>query len=86
VWRRDGSELFFIQENVLMRVLFDTQEGKRALASPQVVFDGNKLNARLEAGYDVSADGDHFVIVVGAEPTDAADTIIVVQNWAQDLE
>jgi serine/threonine protein kinase/Tol biopolymer transport system component len=75
-WRPDGSELFYMEGSRLMSVSFDGGSGVRA-GKPQPLFEG-----RFGSYYDVSADGQHFVMVKMGE----SHPIRVVLNWAEELK
>jgi Tol biopolymer transport system component len=84
-WSGAGDELFFVTGNTLMAVEVDTRDGLR-VGEPTALFDGDGLDATLNVGtnlrttYDVSRDGQRFVVVQDIEGEVTA-PIVVVENW-----
>ncbi len=79
VWRRDGKELFYIApDHKLMAVAVRTGATFEAEA-PQALFE-TRVREDPDRHYDVSADGQRFLIVtpIGSESTPP---ISLVQNW-----
>jgi Tol biopolymer transport system component len=79
VWRRDGSELFYLSpERKLMvvpvRIGTDFAAGK-AEQLLEVVFPGN---AYVWRRYSVSADGQRFLV---SQPLSEPSSVILLQNW-----
>ncbi len=67
----------------------DTRHPSFTPATPEVLFEGNYFTGELTGRtYDVAPDGQRFLMITeggGAEDTSAAPTIIVVQNWFEEL-
>jgi serine/threonine-protein kinase len=89
VWSRDGRELFYRQRRAVMAVAVDTSNGF-SFGPAQQLFDGPFATV---AGYDpdvktfdVAPDG-RFLMVepVGAEAKRPPTSIVVVQNWTDEL-
>ena len=86
LWAPDGRELFYRRDDALMAVPVQT-EPSFTQGTPEVLFEGPYV---LGPGrnYDVAPDGQRFLMITeggGAEDTSAAPTIIVVQNWFEEL-
>jgi len=81
VWNRNGRELFYRSGNKMMAVDLATQSGFSA-GKPHMLFE------RLYAPYyDVSPDGQRFLMLKPTEQSQAAPTqIVVVQNWFEELK
>jgi serine/threonine-protein kinase len=86
VWSRDGRELFYRSEDQLMVV--DVQLGDRFRAgTPRPLFadtyerDGGGGGGI--ANYDVTPDGERFVMVRRDAPTQGE--VVVVLNWVEEL-
>lgn len=80
-WRADSRELYYVQKGKLTAV--QLQPGPDiALGAPQVLFD-YPANAQ---DFDVSADGQQFLVEmpVGASP--AQQPLMVVMNWASAVK
>lgn len=87
VWNRNGRELFYRSGNTMMAVEVTTQPTVSA-AKPRVLFEGQYLLTRFpQAGvtYDVSPDGQRFLMVKEIEQTTTATQINVVLNWFEEL-
>ncbi|HUG82285.1 MAG TPA: hypothetical protein VML01_11525 [Bryobacterales bacterium] len=79
-WRADGKELFYVQGRNLMAVSVASAPSLK-LGAPEPLFSSEGLSstAGLRMRYDVSRDGQRFVL---AEPADQGSrTLRVVQNW-----
>ena len=63
VWRRDGRELFYREGSRMMAVDLDLQPEFRA-GKPRLLFAGN-----FDEGYDVTPDGQHFLMVRRQQPS-----------------
>ena len=90
VWNRNGRELFYRSGNNMMVVEMTTQPSFSA-GTPRVLFEGQYLTNRfpnLSAAYDVSADGERFLMVKEGATADEISIraeIVVVQNWLDEL-
>ena len=84
-WSMQSGELFFVEENTLMAAKVRTSPTFEA-STPQKLFDGEEIGMRFDTFsptsnmYDVSADGQHFVVVrpVGAG---GQTHLTIVENW-----
>ncbi|MEO8623836.1 MAG: protein kinase [bacterium] len=65
VWRGDGSELYYWHDDELVAVKFDAKwgAGRPKLGAQTLLFKAPYRGASLNTMYDVSADGQRFVIV-----------------------
>ena len=85
-WRSDGRELFFVQGNTLVAAsvtlapTFSVGSAKRLFQAEDAFARRGSSTMGRAYSYDVSADGQRFVLV---EPLEDASTpsIHVVQNW-----
>jgi Tol biopolymer transport system component/tRNA A-37 threonylcarbamoyl transferase component Bud32 len=93
VWRRSGGELYYRNTDKMMVVAFSTAGGFRASA-PRMLWQGNYSNGSgsscgmpgvSSSNYDVSADGQRFLMVRDDDQADVAKSIVVVLNWAEEL-
>jgi serine/threonine protein kinase len=86
-WRRDGRELFYLAPgNQIMAVALTPGETFESGApSPLFRIDPDKFNPSGEMGsdYDVTADGQRFLIVLGS--ADQITPFTVITNWTADL-
>jgi eukaryotic-like serine/threonine-protein kinase len=84
VWSRDGRELFYREENRLMVVSLDTSAGFKT-GLPQLLFEGY-INLVSGTNYDVSPNGQRFVMVQGSFQDVSASELRVVQGWFEELK
>jgi Tol biopolymer transport system component len=79
-WRRDGMELFYVEGATLMAVPVSTKPTLSAGAAMKLFSDPALVWVWPHPTYDVSADGQRFVLT---EPVGAVrpPAIRVVQNW-----
>jgi len=86
-WRRDGKELFFIApDRKLMAVDVKLEGSVFEAGVPKVLFQTNVVSYPNPRNvYDVSADGQRFIIVTPPEETSST-PITVVANWTTDLK
>ncbi len=84
VWARDGRELFYRNGDKMMALAVTTQPTFSA-ATPRLLFEGRyEPSFRGEANYDVSPDGQRFLMVKSMEqPTPTP--LVVVLDWFTDL-
>jgi Tol biopolymer transport system component len=100
LWSPDGKELYFqgLEGGVpkLVSVLLTADGESFELGAPIGLFDLRVLGAEgvfetyafsfnTGAQYDVFPDGERFVMIRGADAAGARE-IVVVQNWAEELE
>jgi eukaryotic-like serine/threonine-protein kinase len=87
VWNRNGRELFYRSGDKMMAVNIATQSGFTA-GTPRLLFQGQYVPASTSSpNYDVSADGQRFLMLKRSEQAGAAPTQInVVLNWFEELK
>ena len=89
VWNRNGRELFYRSGDKMMAVDISTQPSFAA-GKPRKLFEGHYLPNPISLArpnYDVSADGQRFLMVKPIEQEQAAPTQInVVLNWTEELK
>jgi eukaryotic-like serine/threonine-protein kinase len=87
VWNHNGKELFYRNGDKMMAVDIDTQPNFLA-GKPRVLFEGRYQPAPFPiANYDVSPDGQRFLMLKPSEQELAAPTQInVVLNWFEELK
>jgi Tol biopolymer transport system component len=85
-WRQDGKELFFAEAGGRIHSVSVTGGNQLQFGQPRLLFEAktmNIVNGGLGPPYDVSADGQRFLIV---EPrAEAAIPITVVVNWDRQI-
>jgi serine/threonine protein kinase/Tol biopolymer transport system component len=85
VWNPNGPELFYRSGNKMMKVDIATQPGF-APGTPQVLFEGGYEADVPGANYDVSPDGQRFLMIKANEQQSAPTQINVVLNWFEELK
>jgi serine/threonine-protein kinase len=86
-WNPNGRELFYRSGDKMMAVDIATQPSFAA-GTPRVLFEGRyELSPATTPNYDVSPDGQRFLMLKPAEASEAAPTQInVVLNWFEELK
>jgi serine/threonine-protein kinase len=87
IWNPNGRELIYRSGDKMMAVDVSTQSGFTA-GKPRMLFEGRYERAPIPiANYDVSPDGQRFLMLKPSESTEAAPTQInVVLNWFEELK
>jgi Tol biopolymer transport system component/predicted Ser/Thr protein kinase len=90
VWARSGRELFYrATDGSLMAVPVEAVADRWSSGAPLKLFNGPYLlrTNDLVRHYDVSPDGQRFVMVKlqAPDPAEVAPHIVVVQNWVEEL-
>jgi hypothetical protein len=87
-WRRDGSELYYVDGTTLMAVPVSPGQGFVA-GTPQALFNTPLLASVVSPGtlYDVSADGQRFLTWASLQSLGEAPPIRVhvVENWYEEF-
>jgi serine/threonine protein kinase/Tol biopolymer transport system component len=86
-WRKDGKELFYVEGDSLMAVRV-SMGPTLSLGSPEKLFSSEGLRIRLgrSSNYDVTPDGQRFVLAEPVAADDREATIRVVENWFAEFE
>jgi serine/threonine-protein kinase len=94
IWSHDGKELFYRNGDKMMVVAVTTQPTFQA-SKPRVLWEGHYshgLNSSCgppgttEANYDVSSDGQRFLMVKDLAQDNVSRRIVVVVNFAEELK
>jgi serine/threonine-protein kinase len=94
VWRRSGGELYYRAENKMMVVSVVTAPTFKASA-PRQLWEGRYSEGTgascgmpgvSSSNYDVSADGQRFLMVRDEDQTASSTKIVVVLNWVEQLK
>ena len=83
VWRGDGKEVLYLWGNRIMGVAVEDRGSGLAFAQPELIFENRR--ATRNAHYQVSADGQRFLVVESAEISDP-EPITVVVDWPAAIE
>jgi len=87
LWSRDGKEIFFRRGDAMMVVPLESRGSELRAGALERLFEGQFAfePTNSEANYDVSLNGERFVMVTrggGAPPTE----LRIVLNWAEELK
>jgi hypothetical protein len=87
-WRRDGKELFYLSaDGKMMAAAVKTGDSFEA-GSPVALFQTHRrqpVSAQDFFSYDVSDDGQRFLIATKVDEANAA-PLSVLLNWASEME
>jgi len=83
LWSRVDKELFYRSGDKMIAATFETEPEFRVTSS-EVLFEGRYLAGGYH--YDVSLDGQRFLMVKESEDQPAASQLIVVLNWFEELK
>jgi eukaryotic-like serine/threonine-protein kinase len=87
-WSRDGRTLYYISADGLRFFSAPVSTHTQLTAGvPQLLFEGTFL--RYSAGsmpFDVTPDGQRFVMIKSGNAGDDTNAIIVVQHWFEELK
>ena len=84
-WSRDGQELFYRTDDALMAVSIETQPSFE-VGNPTVVFAGRYFMAAGDRTYEVSPDGESFLMIKDIAYSESTARLIIVQNWLDEVE
>jgi serine/threonine-protein kinase len=88
LWARNSQELFYLSAGALMRV--GVEPGPTWTATgPTKLFEGRYGAAANQSGrtYDIALDGKRFLMIKpGEDPTAVPASLVVVQNWREELK
>jgi Tol biopolymer transport system component len=88
VWNPTGKELFYRSGDKMMAVEIATQPNFSP-GKPRMLFEGRyELSPVLVNNYDVSPDGQRFLMIKASEQASSSSLtqIVVVQNWFEELK
>jgi dipeptidyl aminopeptidase/acylaminoacyl peptidase len=94
-WSRDGRGLFYTTAQALggqailtkMMAVPVTLRPTLTVGAPRMLFEGRYGASALIRGYDVTPDGQRFLMVQAKErPAVSAADMILVQNWLEELK
>ena len=83
VWSRDGRELFYENGSKVLSTSVVAQAADLRVGTPRVLFDGGFVEGAVRS-FDVAPDG-RFLMVEANDTTTSA-SIVVVQNWLEELK
>ena len=87
-WSNDGTELYYTEDDALMAVSVSTAQGVIFGQTQQLFESRDLVYTRSATTYDVSADGQRFIMVAPVEDEEeevAPPKIRLVQNWYEEF-
>lgn len=84
-WSRDGRQIFYRQGDRMMVVDGPFRSTAKA-RSPHVLFQTSYARSDFWTSYDVSADGQRFLVMKDEDETRANQVLRVVLNWTDELK
>ena len=89
LWAQNGKELFYVSlDNEMMRVSVEGTPTAWRSSTPVKLFDRAIRGIAVGRGYDVSPDGQRFLLIraAGTEQAGGSPSIIVVQHFDEELK
>jgi len=88
MWARNGRELFYRSGDKMMAAAIETKP-VFAAGKPKLLFEGHYergiLSFSFEPNYDVSPDGQQFLMIKASEQESVATQLNVVLNWSDEV-
>jgi Tol biopolymer transport system component len=85
VWARNGREIFYRNGDKMMAVPIESSGQTLQPGTPVPLFEKRYLYSTGDQYYDVSSDGQRFVMLK-QDAGNVARSIVVVQEWTRELE
>jgi serine/threonine-protein kinase len=89
VWARSGRELFYLDaSNALTSVQVSASGPTFSFGKPATVFETQYVQSNPSRHYDVSADGQRFLMIKDgpANPNAMPASLVVVEHWLEELK
>ena len=89
-WRRDGRELFYFAGNTIMAAEVNVTGPSFRVGTVRPLFDVRRRTAGYLAfgagsSYDVTADGQRFLVNDAADEQEAPPPVTIITNWTATL-
>lgn len=89
-WRRDGRELYYIENWTSLVAVQVSTDGTFAMGRREVLFESEGFRSQVGApaapNYDVSADGQRFLVIDRIESERPDPSIRLVENWIAEFQ
>jgi Tol biopolymer transport system component len=90
VWARSGRELFYLDaSNALTAVPVEISGPTPSIGSPAKLFDAGYAEPNPSRHYDVSADGQRFLMLkpsAAGDPNATPASMVLVEHWFEELK
>jgi len=84
LWASDGQELFYRNAEAVIAVPIQADPSFR-VGNPEVMFEGGYVLEQGGPNYDVSPDGERFLMIKDVEDTSTSAQIVIVENWFEEI-
>jgi hypothetical protein len=85
MWSSKGDRLLYINGDDFMEVEI-TSRSPLTLGTPRRLFSSDTPHVGLSRGFDVSADGNRFLMVHQMENSASSPMLTVVENWFAEFK
>ena len=89
VWARAGRELFYLDGATRLTAVAVQTSGTFSAGNPTRVFDAQYAVPVLARTYDVSPDGQRFLMIKNSPTADQNATptsMVVIEHWVEELK
>jgi serine/threonine protein kinase/dipeptidyl aminopeptidase/acylaminoacyl peptidase len=95
VWRRNGGELYYRSENKMMMLTVDTRGSELRASAPRQLWEGDYSSGSgascgmpgvSSASYDVTPDGQRFLMVRDDDASSFSNRVVLVLNFAEEIK
>lgn len=87
-WRRDGREIYYSTGDSLLAATVEPSNGDVRLGAPRLLFrrsDHRPSFTTIADGFDITPDGELFLINISEEDTSEPPALVLVQNWVEEF-
>ena len=84
LWARNGRELFYVASGGQLMAVPVQTESALEYGNAEIVLDRPTLGGPLGRNYDVSPDGERFLMIKEGDASDVE--LILAQNWGEELK
>jgi eukaryotic-like serine/threonine-protein kinase len=85
VWARSGREVFFVRGDAVMAAGVTVRNDALEVASPKALFSGSYALSGVRPGYDVSPDGQRFLMITSTGGRSDLSRFNVALNWQNEV-
>jgi len=86
LWAPDGRELFYLAPGASLMTVDVQTEPSVAYGNPEEVFAGRFSGGPFVRTYDISPDGERFLMIKESDETSSTVEFIVVLDWFEELK
>jgi serine/threonine-protein kinase len=87
-WSRSGDRVFFLEDEAHIMEARVEMDPSPVIDTPRILFATDSLRVKVygRTGYDVSSDGDRFVMIRLVNPPGAGTELTFVENWCAQFK